>query len=122
MSEIFTRDPRASQPMQLPHAGSCSVESAGRGWQDSGAPGFSIKPLMEDAGSGIRTWLMKVEPGAFAELHAHDEVEQIFVVEGSFFDQEKTYGAGDYIVRAPGAMHTAGSDDGAVVLLFYSPA
>jgi len=24
-------------------------------------------------------------------------------------------------VRAPGAMHTAGSDTGAVVLLFYSP-
>ena len=70
---------------------------------------------------------MKVEPACTwrhfapgAELHAHDEVEQIYVVEGSFYDQEKTYGAGDYIVRAPGAMHTAGSEGGAsrVAVLF----
>ena len=26
----------------------------------------------------------------------------------------------DFIVRAPGALHTAGSKEGAVVLLFYS--
>jgi anti-sigma factor ChrR (cupin superfamily) len=55
-------------------------------------------------------------------MHAHNEIEQIYVLEGSFFDQDKTYTAGEYIVRAPGAMHTAGSDTGAVVLLFYSPA
>jgi len=77
--------------------------------------------LMEDACTGLRTWLMKVEPGAFSAPHAHDEVEQIYVLEGSFYDQQKTYGAGEYIVRPPGAMHTAGSDTGAVVLLFYSP-
>jgi quercetin dioxygenase-like cupin family protein len=49
-------------------------------------------------------------------------VEQIYVLEGTFYDQRKTYHAGEYIVRAPGAMHTAGSDTGALVLLFYSPA
>ena len=122
MSELFKSDPGAAQPLQLPPAGSRSIASVPRDWQDCGADGFRIKPLVEDPGSGIRTWLMKVEPGAFAELHAHEEIEQIYVVEGSFYDQEKSYRAGDFIVRAPGAMHTAGSDSGAIVLLFYSPA
>ena len=65
---------------------------------------------------------MKVDPGAFSPLHAHEEIEQIYVLEGQFYDQAKTYGPGDFIVRAPGAMHSAGSEEGAVVLLFYSPA
>jgi anti-sigma factor ChrR (cupin superfamily) len=121
MNEIFQRQAGAGTPLGLPGTGSCSMAAAEAEWQDSGTPGFLIKSLMEDPDAGVRTWLMKVEPGAFSELHAHDEVEQIYVVEGSFYDQEKTYGAGDYILRAPGAMHTAGSDSGAVVLLFYSP-
>ena len=64
---------------------------------------------------------MQVDAGAFSPMHAHEEIEQIYVLQGSFYDQEHNYGPGDFIVRAPGAMHTAGSVDGAVVLLFYSP-
>jgi len=122
MSEIFNRQPQAAQPMALPRLESRSADGAAGAWQDCGADGFLIKPLMEDAGAGLRTWLMKVEPGAFSALHAHDEVEQIYVLEGSFYDQQRSYRAGEYIVRAPGAMHTAGSESGALVLLFYSPA
>ena len=122
MNEIFRRDARAPQPMLLPRSGSRSVDSSATAWQDCGAEGFLIKPLLENAESGLRTWLMKVEPGAFSELHAHDEIEQIYVLEGSFYDQEKTYHAGDYILRSAGALHTAGSETGALVLLFYSPA
>jgi len=77
---------------------------------------------LEDAEKGIRTWLMKVEPGAYSPMHDHSEVEQIYVLEGTFYDQDQTYGPGDYIIRAAGAMHTAGSKDGAVVMLFYSAA
>ena len=106
----------------MPRRESDSVDAAALDWQDCGAAGFAVKPLLEDGGSGLRTWLMKVEAGAFSELHAHDEIEQIYVIEGSFYDQHKTYRAGDYIVRAPGAMHTAGSETGALVLLFYSAA
>ena len=65
---------------------------------------------------------MKVDAGAFSPMHAHDDIEQIYVLEGSFYDQDKTYGPGDYVIRAPGALHSAGSEEGAVVLLVYSPA
>lgn len=119
MSELFNRQ-SAHKPMSLPELESNSVSAAELEWQECGAAGFMIKPLMEDAGAGLRTWLMKVDAGAFSESHAHDECEQIYVLEGSFYDQEKTYQAGEYIVRAPGALHTAGSESGALVLLFYS--
>jgi anti-sigma factor ChrR (cupin superfamily) len=121
MSEMFQHSPHIS-PMPLPRRESSSVEADATEWQECGADGFLLKALMEDPDAGLKTWLMKVEPGAFAASHAHAEVEQIYVLEGSFYDQRKTYHAGEYIVRAPGAMHTAGSDTGALVLLFYSPA
>ena len=89
-------------------------------WQESGSAGFWIKPLFEDASRNLKTWLMKIEPGAYSPLHDHAGLEQVYVLEGSFFDQDRTYRAGEYILRAPGVMHTAGSEDGALVILFYS--
>jgi anti-sigma factor ChrR (cupin superfamily) len=121
MNELFKRTQAGLEPLALQRMESCSVDADAAEWQECGADGFLLKALMEDPAAGLRTWLMKVEPGAFAETHAHAEVEQIYVLEGSFYDQRKTYQAGEYILRAPGAMHTAGSDTGAVVLLFYSP-
>ena len=120
MSELFNQQ-EAGGLVALPIGESLDFDSKEIEWQDCGADGFSIKPLLEDSEAGLRTWLMKVEAGAFSPLHAHENIEQIYVLEGSFYDQDKTYGPGEFIVRAPGAMHSAGSEDGAVVLLFYSP-
>ena len=103
----------------LPEEATVHIDSKQLEWQDCGADGFLIKPLMELEDQAIRSWLMKVEPGAFSSMHAHDEIEQIYVLEGSFYDQDRTYRAGEFIVRAPGAMHTAGSDTGAIVILVY---
>ena len=65
--------------------------------------------------------LMKVDPGAFAAMHTHKgEFEQIYVVDGSFYDQDRTMGVGDYCCRAPDAAHQAGSKDGAIVVLVYT--
>ena len=121
MGELFERGSAAVSALPLPASGSKHTDGAAANWQECGAEGFLVKPLLEDGASGLRTWLMKVEPGAWSDLHAHDELEQIYVLEGAFYDQDKTYRAGEYIVRAAGAMHTAGSETGATVLLFYSP-
>lgn len=121
MTELFNSDSNHGIA-HLPKFESLSFDSNKIEWQSSGTDGFSIKVMMEDSLTSTRTWLMKVEPGAFSDMHAHEDIEQIYVLEGSFYDQDKTYRAGEYIVRAPGAMHSAGSEDGAVVLLFYSPA
>ena len=64
---------------------------------------------------------MKVDAGAWSPPHAHEDLEQILVLEGTFYDDEKTYHPGDFVLRAPGAVHTAGSEDGCIVLLIYCP-
>jgi quercetin dioxygenase-like cupin family protein len=89
-------------------------------WQSTEYPGFWIKPLYENQQSGEKTLLMKVDPGAFASTHAHDEFEQFYVLEGSLYDDEREMETGDYCCRAIGTPHTAGSRGGAVVLLIYS--
>lgn len=120
MSEIFKASEKAVA-LKLPASESLMLKSKEMPWQGCDAPGFWVKPLIEDESQGVRTWLMKVDAGAFSEMHGHSEYEQIYVLEGSFYDQDHVYGPGDFIVRAPGALHTAGSKAGAVVLLFYSP-
>jgi anti-sigma factor ChrR (cupin superfamily) len=103
----------------LPRSGS-SYLAAATDWQPSELPGFWIRNLLVDPAASATTMLMKIDPGAFAGLHSHAELEQIFVLEGSFHDEERVLHAGDYCCRAPGAPHTAGSERGAVVLLVYS--
>lgn len=119
MNEIF-HSPGGALPK--PEAGTLVQRTAAQAWQDSDTPGFLVKPLHEDPESGHKTWLMKVEPGAFAELHAHAEYEEIYVLEGEFYDADNTYRTGDFAIRAPGTQHIAGSESGAVVMLVFSRA
>ena len=99
--------------------GSVYRAAAAARWEATGEPGFWCKRLHEVPGQ--RTWLMRVDPGAWSPPHAHeDELEQIYVLEGSFHDDDRVMRAGDFCCRAPGAMHSAGSEEGAIVLLVYS--
>ncbi len=118
MNEIFNA---RTAGLPRPDMGTLMARSAAAEWQDSGAPGFWMKPLYDDPDTGERTSLMKVDAGAWSPSHAHSELEQFFVIEGSFNDDENTYGPGDFAIRAPGAMHTASSKEGALLLLIYSP-
>lgn len=68
-------------------------------WQPSGAGGFWLKPLFEHPEGKLKTWLMKIDPGAYSPIHA-----------------------GDMIVRATRALHEAGSETGALALGIYAPA
>ena len=120
MSEIFS-DQTQNGLGALPKQGSLVIDSNASAWQETDSAGFWVKSLLEDERAGMQACLMKIDAGAFSPLHAHDEVEQIYVIEGSFYDQEKSYGVGEYIVRAAGAMHSTGSEDGAVIMLNYSP-
>ncbi len=103
-------------------AGSTYLDTDSIDWSTSD-DGFSIKLLHENSSRGERTLLMKLWPGASFPMHAHEgEWEQIFVIEGTFHDDQRTLKAGDFVCRSPGAMHTAGSEQGATVLLFYTKA
>jgi anti-sigma factor ChrR (cupin superfamily) len=121
MTELFSSEP-TSMLAHLPVSGSLMLNTAEMEWQDGGVEGFWIKSIMEDDQKELRTWLMKVDPGAFSESHSHTDIEQIYVINGSFYDQNGAYETGAFIVRAAGAEHTAGSHEGCTVLLMYSPA
>ena len=105
----------------LPPEGTEVIVTDDQDWQPE-ENGFWFKPLLLDDNHQLRSLLMKVDAGAYTESHTHDDIEQIYVVSGSFYDDQNNYKAGDYIVRAAGAPHTAGSEDGCIVILFYSPA
>ena len=109
-------------PLELPKSGSIKLDTNRVEWSQGSNSGFHYKQLMEEHVASQRTYLMKVDAGAFSPMHAHEEIEQIYVLEGSLYDQDKTYQSGQFIARAPATMHTTGSKSGAVVLLFYAPA
>lgn len=109
-------------PLRLPMTGSGHLPAAGMQWQPTEDAGYWIKPLYENSELGERTLLMKAEPGTHSPPHAHDEFEQVYVLEGSFDDGERVLRAGDYCARPIGAMHSATSEEGFVALLIYSSA
>jgi len=109
----------APVPMARPEEGSHHLDANALAWRPTEAPGFWVKPLLADAASGARTELMRIDPGAYVGEHGHDELEEIYVLSGEFSDAERTYRAGDYCVRAVGAVHVASSKTGCTMLLVY---
>lgn len=99
--------------------GSHFLDATALQWQPSDTPGFHIVTLFENPSTGESTVLMKVEPGASAGSHSHELFEEIYVLDGEFSDEERTYMRGQYCVRSPGTLHTAASKPGCVVMLIY---
>ena len=102
----------------LPERGTKIVRATG--WAAGEREGELVRPLLEDR-SGYRTMLMKVAPGPLGEDHAHDTIEQIYVIDGDFFDEDASYGPGDFVLRMPGTIHRAGSRNGCTMLIAYTP-
>ena len=86
------------------------------------APGVEVKVLVQDAETGIFTGLFRLAPGAIVPDHVHTALEQTYVLEGTFADQEGVARAGDFIWRPAGSRHEAFTEDGCVILgLFMKP-
>ena len=103
-------------------AASSYVSAVDAQWEATDTDGFWVKRLYEDGARGERTWLMRIDPGAYSSPHAHKEFEQVYVIEGSFYDDDRLVKAGEFCARSPGAVHSAASDDGALILVLYTKA
>ena len=99
--------------------GSTYVKPQDMDWKPSPFEGISIKVLYEDKEKGELTCLLKWEPGTHLPFHKHPEIEQTFVLEGSFYDHDGIARAGEYVWRIPGSFHETHSDEGAVILAIY---
>ena len=75
--------------------------------------------LYEDAGKGEMTCLLRWAPGARLPMHKHPEIEQTWVLEGSFADHQGTARAGEFVWRTAASVHETRSDEGAVILAIY---
>ena len=91
-------------------------------WVKGGGPGIEQKVLFEDKERGMRTALIRWQPGASLPLHEHVDFEQSYVLEGSLCDHEGECKAGDYVWRPPGSRHRAWSPNGCLLLgIFLKP-
>lgn len=88
-------------------------------WQPSTFDGIEHKILWSDSETGRSTILFKLAPGAVVPAHEHMDVEQTWIVSGSFEDHEGKALPGHYICRPAGNRHEARSVDGAVILGFF---
>jgi len=102
-----------------PELKSIYIDPASMEWQESEFPGIHHKVLWSDPVSGRSTILFKLDPGAIVPSHEHTEVEQTWIVSGSFEDHEGKALPGHYIWRPAGNRHEARSVDGAVILGFF---
>ena len=109
------------QPRQLEPTpdGSTYAKPREMEWKPTQFEGISIKVLYEDLAKGEMTCLLKWAPGARLPIHKHPEIEQTWVLEGSFYDHEGIARAGEFVWRKPGSVHETRSDEGAVILAVY---
>jgi len=87
-------------------------------WQPM-CTGIDMKVLLRDEETGLFTGLFRLAPGAVVPDHVHNEIEQTYVLEGTFSDQEGDAKAGDFVWRPKGNRHEAFSRDGCVILGFF---
>ena len=112
---MATRKPKVEPTI----GASTYVDPAAMEWQPSQFKGIQIKVLYENKAKGEMTCLLKWEPGASLPMHKHPEIEQSFVLEGSFHDHDGICKAGEYVWRQPGSFHETRSDEGAILLAVY---
>jgi len=117
MSEVFNA--RLSGKLKPTAGGSVYVDPAGIEWVPSQFPKISMKVLYRNDEEGEMTVLLKWEPGAVLPFHKHPEIEQSYVLEGSFYDHDGICRAGQFVWRKPGSMHETKSDEGCVLLAVY---
>ena len=88
-------------------------------WKPTPSEGIDMKVLLEDKETGLLTALFRWQPGAHLALHEHVEIEQTYVLSGSFSDHAGTCTAGNYVWRKAGSRHEAWTDEGCLVLAVF---
>jgi len=86
-------------------------------WEPSPAPGIERRYLSRDEEKGLVTSIVRYASGASFPAHTHSAGEEIFVLEGTFADENGTYPAGTYLRNPPGSRHHPFSPDGCVIFV-----
>ena len=114
--------PRSRLLVDEPSPPSVFVDVLNMPWEATKFPGIQMKKLFSD-GQGFDTLLLKMEPGAEVPLHEHTAVEQTYVLEGTFEDEEGVTTTGNFVWRPAGNTHVAwaGPQGATVIGIFRAP-
>ena len=110
---------RLSGKLEPTKGGSIYVDPEKLEWQKSQFDKIWMKVLYRNDEAGEMTVLLKWEPGAVLPFHKHPEIEQSWVLEGSFYDHDGICRAGQYVWRTSGSLHETRSDEGCLLLAVY---
>jgi hypothetical protein len=92
------------------------VDSSRADWQEF-RPGSRRKILYEDLGTGQLTMLVQWDSGyrmGIVEHHEYDE--HLYILAGTFVDEQRASGPGTYILNRAGSEHQAYTPDGCTFL------
>jgi hypothetical protein len=81
--------PPAAAPLRI-------VEHQAIPWEATPYDGVTRKPLYHDPAANLLTSLISLRPGAVIPAHAHDRIEQCFVLEGELLWGEHPLPAGHF--------------------------
>lgn len=99
--------------------GSTYVKPRDMDWTPSQFEGIDMKVLYQDKAKGEMTVLLRWQPGSSLPFHKHPEIEQTYVIEGSFYDHDGICRAGEFVWRKPLSKHETHSDEGCIILAIY---
>ncbi len=82
-------------------------------WAPGLVPGLQVMPL--HAYGTEQVALVKWAPGTKFQQHRHWGGEEIFVLEGTFADEQGTYPKGTWLRNPPDSIHTPFSEEGCLI-------
>ncbi|MEO1095158.1 MAG: cupin domain-containing protein [Cyanobacteria bacterium J06638_28] len=82
-------------------------------WAPGLVPGLQVLPL--HAYGTEQVALVKWAPGTRFQPHRHWGGEEIFVLEGTFADEQGIYPKGTWLRNPPGSVHTPFSEEGCLI-------
>lgn len=121
VAEGQTGSERARHGVLLQKTGLLITRSEELPWEAAPIPGILSKALYVDAKRKYSTSLVRVEPRAVYPSHRHNDIEEVFLLEGDFLIDGVHMRPGDYCRSEPGSVHGQSSTEcGALLLVFAS--
>ena len=92
------------------------VDTANAEWTEI-EPGYRRQTLVNDRASGTRIVLLQYDAGyELSRLDEHEHDEYLYILSGTFVDQNQASGPGTFIHNRPGSSHRPSSPDGCTFL------
>jgi anti-sigma factor ChrR (cupin superfamily) len=74
-------------------------------WRATRHEGIFLRVLRRDEATGTTSVLIRMQHGSVYPAHRHTGVEEVFILQGGYRDDEGEHRAGDYIAREAGSTH-----------------